>query len=209
MGGAVGQSGVGGLVGEAEHIGIVNSSAKADITYLGSNVGGLVGSFICSSRNAGLGFVLGSSFEGSITGGQALTGLSNAGGLVGSLFGRYDTFKASCMIIGNKVSGVVRGRSGVGGLVGRAPSGNRFIGNEVSVNVTSSTERHGGFIGSLEANGLRVYRVKDRSEYRMQDVYQGNIWRYTGTGKAPMDVGTSNVRSDALSGLDVVGVDQR
>jgi hypothetical protein len=202
-----GQSAVGGLVGDADSIGIVNSSAKAEITSLGSDVGGLVGSFRCSSRNAGIGFLLGSSFEGSITGGQALSGLSNAGGLIGALMSI--SFKSSCMIIRNKVSGTVRGRNDVGGLVGRAASGNRFLENEVSVNVASSTERHGGFIGSLEYNRLRLYRVKDKAEFILDDIYQGNSWRYTGTGKVPFDVGTSDVRPDARSGLDVAGVDRR
>jgi hypothetical protein len=198
----IGQSEVGGLVGVGVEVGIVQSSAKADITSIGSNVGGLVGSFDCESRDGGFGFLIGSSFEGSITGGQAVGGPSNAGGLVGTLDG-------SCMILRNRVSGTIRGRAGVGGLIGNSFSTHRYVGNEVTATVGSSIERHGAFIGSLATRRLGVYRIKDQREYVLEDIYQGNSWRYTGSGKAPQDVGTSDVKPDARGGLDVAGVDQR
>jgi hypothetical protein len=194
-----GQSNVGGLVGSAQGLVVSRSSAKVAITSIGSNIGGLFGTFKCSNRNGPTGLLYSSSFEGSITGGQSINGASNAGGLIGLLDGQ-------CMIIRNSVTGTVRGRQGVGGLVGMAQSGHRFLENQVVATVSSTTERHGGFIGLQSRLATGLFRVKDGVEYMFEDIYSGNTWQFTGSGRAPQDIGGS---SSIPNGFDVNGVDRR
>lgn len=198
---STGQSNTGGLIGVADAVVIVGSSVKAMINATGSNVGGIAGEFRCRSRNAAVGLLHSNKFVGTITGGANLAGASNTGAIAGNMQG-------SCMVIGNTADATIRGVTAVGGLVGNAMAGGRYLDNKLDINPTSSAEPPGGFIGTETKAVSRFKRYSDDALATRESIYTNNSWRYTGTERPPQDIGVVN---DTVSGkvsreVDVTGV---
>jgi hypothetical protein len=168
------------------------------MTVAGSNVGGLVGKSVNCNRYSALCLIYESSFDGSITSGQNIERLSNAGGLIG--------FAEGGMIVRSSAKGVVRGRAAVGGIAGYAQSMLRFIDTVSEVNVTSSTESHGGFIGRLLTVSTRF---EPNNSYVYNNIYLGNSWSFRGQGMPPQDIGLWEHFTEQRRNIDVEGIDFR
>jgi hypothetical protein len=192
-GAEIGSSDVGGLIGKGA-LPIIQSQVKADITAAGSGVGGLVGNARRCSRYTYECLIYDSSFEGTVTGGQNLSRLSSAGGLVGNGEGG--------MIIKSRVKGTIRGREAVGGILGQATASYRFIDNTSQGIVSSSTETHGGFIGRLVSGYSNLLPI-----FRSENIYVGNRWLLTGQQTRPHDIGLWLKDEQELRNVDVAGID--
>ena len=196
-----GSSRVGGLIGEASRgLAIIDSHSSAKITSIGSEVGGLIGSATYCSRYDYRCLIYKSSFNGHLIGGSSTTGASSTGGLVG--------YSEGGMIVDSHVKkeAIIRGIEGIGGLIGTQKDGrHRILNSSVQAEITSSTETHGGVIGSIEDYPYEFDNYEE--DVILENIYDNNTWKNLDRYSIG-DIGLWHRTDEVLRNVDVSGVDE-